>query len=153
MSLKACFFGVALFAAAVGLVGCQHRGASSPTAAAIPFVEVILRDVHPLWGGRFVRLRADGSLFVRIVAPGGETTEHTSQVPPEQVAKLAALLETHRFGEIEVPDRPGLPDEARPEIEVVWRSGERTVVAKWAGDAHPDFDAVYEWLVRLAETP
>ncbi len=153
MSIKTWFLGIALLAAAVRLGGCQQQATPSPIPAAVPFVEVILRDVHPLWGGRFVRLGADGALFVRVVTPGGKTTEHSSRVSPEQVAELAALLEAHHFREIEIPDRPGLPDEARPEIEVVWRSGERTVVAKWAGDTHPDFDAIYAWLVPLAETP
>jgi hypothetical protein len=54
------------------------------------------------------------------------------------------------FAAIEIPDRPGLPDEAHPTITVWWQSGEHTSAAKWDTDTHPDFDAVYEWLRNLA---
>jgi len=142
---------ISLCALVMGMMGCGSPTSSTPTAAPVPFVEVILRDVHPLWGGREVRVRDDGTLWVRLVRAGGEAEERTAHLSPEEVAALGTLLEAHHFKGIEIPDWPGLPDEARPEIEVRWRSGERTVVAKWAGDVHPDFDAVYEWLLRLAK--
>ncbi|NOX62695.1 MAG: hypothetical protein GXP42_12230 [Chloroflexi bacterium] len=115
------------------------------------FDKVILRDVTVLKGGRVVELQSDGAVEVVIVAPGGKETRYASRVSADKVAELARLLDEHRFTEIEIAFRAPVPDEARPEIEVVWSSGERTVVAKWANDVHPDFDAIYEWLLRLAD--
>lgn len=151
MRRKVWFFGIVLFTAAVGLVGCRRTGPPSPTETAVPFAEVILRDVHPLWGGRNIYLFGDGRLFVQIVARDGQETRYASQVEPAGIEELAELLRRHRFMEMEIEERPGLPDEARPEIEVTWRSGAHSAVAKWAGDAHPDFDAIYTWLLDLAE--
>lgn len=113
---------------------------------------IILRDVQPLWGGRNVYLFGDGRLFVQIVARGAQETRYALRIEPAKVEELADLLREHRFWQIEIEERPGLPDEARPEIEVTWQSGAHKAVAKWANDAHPDFDAIYAWLIELAES-
>lgn len=116
------------------------------------FETIILRDVHALWGGREVKLHSDGALDVRVVAPGGEESRYTARLSPARVIELSNLLEAHRFATIQPPqERAPVPDEARPEIEVVWQSGERTVVAKWANDVHPDFDAIYNWLLQVSD--
>jgi len=112
---------------------------------------VVLRDVQPLWGGRNVYLFGDGRLFVQTVARGAQETRYALQVELAKVEELAELLRQHRFMQIEIKDRPGMPDEARQEIEVTWQSGAHKTVAKWANDTHPDFDAIYTWLTELAE--
>ena len=125
---------------------------ATPTSQETPsFKTVILRDVQVLRGGRVVELRSDGALDVRLVAPGGKETRYAGQVSPEKVVELSNLLEEHHFATIVTQERAPVPDEARPEIEVVWQSGERTVVGKWANDVHPDFDAIYNWLVQLSD--
>jgi hypothetical protein len=48
-----------------------------------------------------------------------------------------------------MPDRNGIPDEARPSLLFVTRLGQRVHLSKWARDAHPDFDAVYRYLRTL----
>ena len=110
------------------------------------------RDGQPLGGGRNVYRVGDGRLFVRIVARGAQETRYARRVEPAKVEELADLLREHRFMQIEIEERPGFPDEARPEIEVTWQSGESKTVAKWAGDVHLDFDAIYDWLIELAES-
>jgi hypothetical protein len=116
---------------------------------ASPFSQIVLKDVQPLWGGRNLYLWHDGSLYIQIVEQGQEN-RYATQITPEQVAELDSLLHEHNFAAIEIPDRPGLPDEAHPTITVWWQSGEHTSAAKWDTDTHPDFDAVYEWLRNLA---
>ena len=64
--------------------------------------------------------------------------------------ELKALLAKHALKEIRIPDRPGVPDEARPTL--IWRTEKDVVkVAKWAGQKDADFDAVYAWLLKRAE--
>jgi len=127
-------------------------GPSQAPAQDTPLELVILRDVQPLWGGRNIYLLGDGRLFVQIVARGAQETRYALRVEPAKVEELASLLCEHRFMQIEIEDRPGMPDEARPEIEVTWQSGAHKAVAKWANDTHPDFDVIYAWLIELAES-
>jgi hypothetical protein len=117
-----------------------------------PLELVVLRDVHPLWGGRNVYLMGDGALYVQLVEKGQQETRYALRLAPAKVAELEDLLREHRFTRIETEDRPGQPDEARPVIEVRWQSGESKTVAKWANDVHPNFDAIYDWLIELAES-
>jgi len=147
--LKALVLAALFLAAGAVLGGCGSPGQAPPEDTSLK--SVVLRDVHPLWGGRNVYLFGDGRLFVQIVARGGQETRYALQVEAARVEELAELLRQHRFMEIEIEDRPGMPDEARPEIEVTWQSGAHKTVAKWANDTHPDFDAIYAWLVELAE--
>ena len=138
-----------LLSLSLALSACAMPG---PVGQDAPnFQKVILRDVQALRGGRVVTLESDGALDVRIVAPGGAETHATFLVSPAKASELSKLLEEHHFSEIEIEFRAPVPDEARPEIEVVWSSGRRTVVAKWANDVHPDFDAVYNWLLELSD--
>ena len=136
-------------AAAGALVACA--AASTATQDATSFQKVILRDVTVLRGGRVVEVQSDGAVEVTIVAPGGKETHYAMQISREKVAELANLLAEHHFNDIEIEFRAPVPDEARPEIEVVWATGESVVKAKWANDVHPDFDAIYQWLLQLAE--
>ena len=141
---------IALFLTVGAALGGCRPSVENPVQGA-SLKQVVLQDVHPLWGGRNLYLFGDGKLFVQMVERGGEETRYALQVEPARVEELARLLAEHRFMEIEIEDRPGLPDEARPEIDVVWQSGAHKTVAKWANDTHPDFDAIYAWLLELAE--
>jgi len=147
--LKAVALAVLLLAGGAVLSGCGGPGWAPTEDTSLK--SVVLHDVHPLWGGRNVYLFGDGRLFVQIVARGARETRYEVRVEPARVEELTELLRQHRFMEMEIEDRPGLPDEARPEIEVTWQSGAHKAIAKWANDAHPDFDSIYAWLVELAE--
>ena len=131
------------------LSGCGTQIATPAQDASLE--SVVLRDVHPLWGGRNVYLFGDVRLFVQLVGRGGQEARYALQVEPATVEELASLLREHHFMQIEIEERPGLPDEARPEIEVTWRSGAHKALAKWANDVHPDFDAIYARLIEFAE--
>lgn len=105
-----------------------------------------LRDVQGLWGGRDVWIGADGAAHVRVVDRGAET-RFQGKVP---IDALQALLAKHDLRAIRIPDRPGVPDEARPVL--ILRTEKDVVrVAKWAGQKDADFDALYGWLLTQAE--
>ncbi len=70
---------------------------------------------------------------------------------PEQLAEVEALLAKHQFATIQIDDRPGVPDEARPTKPVVTASGQTTEIAKWANDSHPGFDAIYQGLLAIVD--
>ena len=68
------------------------------------------------------------------------------------VQQLEALLAEHKFPQISIPSRPGIPDEARPQIRVRWPDGQEVTKEKWANDKHVGFDAVYAWLRQKASS-
>ena len=105
-----------------------------------------LRDVQGLHGGHDVWIAADGTAHVRTVDRGFEK-RFKGTVP---IDDLQALLAKHDLKKIRIPDRPGVPDEARPTL--IRRTDKDVVkVAKWAGQKDADFDAVYAWLLKRAE--
>jgi hypothetical protein len=119
--------------------------------------QVILLDVQGLWGGTELWVSEAGKgvcRFVRAPAKGEsglQEARYAFDLSKEQRAALCALLDEHRFFEMETADRPGVPDEARPVIFV--KSGGRArTVGKWANDRHQDFDPVYEFLLKIAES-
>jgi hypothetical protein len=64
---------------------------------------------------------------------------------------VGELVADRGFFKIEIPNRPGVPDEARPTITVRLADGTEKSVAKWANDKHADFDAIYKHLLSLCD--
>jgi len=126
-----------------------------PTERAI-FDRVILLDVQGLFGGRDLWIAADGEAHGRIVRPPGQgqsslqETRFCLTVPAAEMGELRRLLERHDVGAIQTQSRCGVPDEARP-VLCVQCGGEIRAVGKWANDAHPRFDAIYRFLIRISE--
>ena len=105
-----------------------------------------LRDVQGLYGGRDVWIAADGGCHVRTVEVGVEK-RYAGKI---QIDDLKALLAKHDLKKIRIPERPGIPDEARPTL--IWRAEKDVVkVAKWDGQSDVDFDAIYGWLLKQAK--
>jgi hypothetical protein len=131
----------------------SHWAATRPAAGPADFTWLILRDVQGLHGGRNVYLRENGTVVVQGVSPTG-TGLHERRfefaLSEQQSGELQQLLVRHPPGKIRLPARPGIPDQARPEITLVTRDGAVTTVAKWDDDRHPDFDALYGYFLRLA---
>jgi hypothetical protein len=65
---------------------------------------------------------------------------------------LSQIIKNHSFLEIFIPQRSGLPDEARPTILLELSSGKSLIVSKWANDRYEDFDAVYHKLLEVVES-
>jgi hypothetical protein len=113
---------------------------------------VELRDVQGLFGGRDVRIDASGHVQVKIVQPGENglmERVYVSQIPRGRFGQFEQILDAHDFFSMETPDRDGVPDETRPAVTVTLASGFHRTVAKWAGDEHEDFDAIYAMLLDL----
>lgn len=126
-----------------------------PLAELPQFQRIVLRDVQGLEGGRNVYVRADGAVDVQVVTPtetGLHERRYAFNLKAADLKVLLSLLEKHPLAKVCVPQRPGIPDKARPEIALHRSGGGITTVAKWEDDRHPDFDAIYIHLLTLAET-
>jgi hypothetical protein len=115
---------------------------------------VMLKDVHPLHGGRNVYLRGDGTGFCQVVnwqtkASNLYERRYRIAVSHDWMLRLAHLMRSAAFSSLSFPARPGVPDEAKPAISVAFFSGTTLHVSKWANDTYPAFDQIYE--VLLAE--
>ncbi len=134
----------------LGSLACtpQDRSATPPPPDSL--ASVALYDVQGLYGGRNLYLTGEGTLLVSTVTPGLREQRHRLQLPAADVAALERLLfDAHPIGAIAIPERMGVPDEARPALRVTTRAGAEREVAKWANDVHEDFDALYRALLAL----
>jgi len=110
-----------------------------------------LHDVQGLWGGRDVYVRGDGAAGVQTVSEAREARRVTLTLPPERARALLRLAAEVDVLGAEVPDRPGVPDEARPTLVVVDAAGRRRSIAKWDNDPVPAFDRVRTALLALEQ--
>jgi hypothetical protein len=115
-----------------------------------PAVRLALRDVHGLWGGHALELDGGGRGEVSVVDAGGRARRYPLALDPARAAALFDLLIAHDIVALTFPARPGLPDEARPEIRITNPAGEVRAIAKWANDKDPAFEAIYQALLALA---
>lgn len=123
-----------------------------PTAELPHFERLMLRDVQGLEGGRNVYVAADGSVTVQVVTPtetGLAEKRYEFQLSDDQRKALLKLLDQHPLAKVRIPMPPGIPDQARPEITLQRSGGRITTVAKWDDQRHPDFDAIYAYLLGL----
>jgi hypothetical protein len=134
--------------------GCG--GAANP--GPVPLAEVVLHDVQPLHGGQDLWVGADGAAFAQVVgppkrpeAPGLWASRYRLRLTPAQVCELERLVGAHDFFHVRTAGRPGIPDEPRPLIYVRSKADAAAAAMKWAGDRHPDFDPVYEYLLGLLD--
>jgi hypothetical protein len=155
--------------AAVLLVSCQKDGMpasnrtasvesaspakeSMPTSTHTAAVEsVSLQDVQTLFGGQNLWLSSNGKVIAQVVEPGLKEKRYELTLASDEVAELEQLLAKHDFAKIQLKERSGRPDEARPTISVTTADEKTTEVAKWAGDAHPGFDAIYAQLMAIVD--
>jgi hypothetical protein len=113
-----------------------------------------LRDVQGLHGGQNVTVFHDGRVIVQVVTPTA-TALHERRfemlLMQAQLAALQQLLIQHPVSQIQIPLRPGIPDQARPEITLALPDGSVFSVAKWDDERHPDFDALYSYLLEYVQ--
>ena len=119
--------------------------------------QIVLLDVQGLWGGRHLWISLDSNAVCRFVGPpkegesGLQETRYEFAVPEEQLSSLFELITKHSFFLIRTKDRYGVPDEARPAI-FVKSEAKFNAVGKWANDEHKDFDPIYKFLLKIAES-
>lgn len=135
------------------IVGCQTKGEINMKSDHLE--KFVLRDVQGLHGGSSFYLK-EGIAIVQIVKRGEinqglQEKRYSLDISPKEIQKLERLISQHRFFEIEIPQRLGVPDEARPTITVTLASGESKTVSKWFNDRHPDFDVIYGHILDLTK--
>jgi hypothetical protein len=144
---------------AIGLVMTMavHAGADEPSTADFLGPETTwgrarleLRDVHGLWGGTDVVVEGSGRVVVRVVERTREERRYETTIPVgEAVALLRRAVEADLL-RVAPPQRPGVPDEARPMLVVRNARGLGRSVLKWENDQVPRFDGVRAALTELA---
>lgn len=117
---------------------------------------IVLSDVQGLFGGQDLWALRDGTAFVQFAGHSpdhGElwSSRYRFRVTASQWKEVERLVGVHKFATIKTPQRPGVPDEARPDITLLTQSGTRVTISKWANDKVPDFDAVYNYLLELTQ--
>ena len=144
-----------LFVSTFAIVALQIA-CSNKLAVEFPYKQIVLLNVQGLYGGVDVWISETGEVVCRKVIPpkegeeGLQETRYAFSLSKAQNQKLAKLLGEHDFFTIKTKDRYGVPDEARPAIHV--RSADAShAVAKWAGDRHEDFEAIYSALWEVVE--
>jgi hypothetical protein len=123
----------------------------------VPLKSFILHDVQGLFGGQALWASEDGTAFVQLVGRppakqrGLWEKRYKIKLTAEQWAEVERLVGAQRFLTLHVPERTGEPDEARPSIVVVTKSGKTAKAQKWANDKHAGFDLVYNYLLSLCK--
>ncbi|MCX5683629.1 MAG: hypothetical protein NT049_08095 [Planctomycetota bacterium] len=115
-----------------------------------PKCKVALRDIQGLMGGQDVYLDGSGDCIVRIAAKGNEK-RFSLKLAQEEVAAVRRMCIRSDLADMKIKERPGVPDEAHPEISLTSAAGETRKVAKWANDKVPAFDKVYAVLVGISK--
>ncbi len=115
------------------------------------FKEVHLMDVQGLFGGHNLFIRNDGSLFLQVVRHSNRglvDRRFKGKLEAEEIERLSLLMQSVDFENMSIPDRMGVPDEARPTI-IVFKENRIISKAKWANDFHEGFDKIYGFLKRI----
>jgi hypothetical protein len=115
----------------------------------------VLLDVQGLWGGRNLWIDEDGNATAQLVTPGQgggpglHEKRYRRQIPAEDLAEAERLVGAHRFLDLRLSPRPGVPDESHPEIAVIAKDGRHAAVMKWQGEKQPRFDPLYGHLLAV----
>jgi len=142
------------FLGAAALWSCD----APPSNPQVPLLECALLDVQGLWGGRNLWIREDGSAVLQVVTPpppgksGLWEKRYEFKVDRERWSCFETLVGLHDFLDLKIRERPGVPDEARPTIRVVPKSGPAVEVCKWANDKEPRFDPLYQFLLGICRS-
>jgi len=107
--------------------------------------------VQPLFGGQDVYLDGSGDCILRAVDKGLQEKRYRLKLAAEESQALRRMCIRADLAYLEVKERPGVPDEAHPEISLTSAAGETRKVAKWANDKVPAFDKVYALLAGMAK--
>jgi hypothetical protein len=115
-----------------------------------------LQDVQGLFGGQNLWVGPDSIAYVQLVGhKAGEyglwETRYRTRLTEKQWSRMESLVGEHHFLTLKTSRRPGVPDEARPVITIVQRTGDSTAVGKWANEKNREFDPIYSFLLDLCQ--
>lgn len=156
LRISALLFAIGLMSL-TGIVGAHNTSQPTELKNVGHVDQIILRDVHPFYGGQKLYLARDGTGFCQLVSrrPGVSTffeKRYRITVPAEAMQKLLRLMSEHSFMNIASSVRPGVPDSARPKISARFTSGKWVSVDRWIHDNDPDFDAIYQTLLEIVRS-
>jgi hypothetical protein len=117
-----------------------------------PLARVVLKSVHPLYGGWSVWLRGDGKLLAIKVARGGFMAKRFEALAtPEEMAGLEGMLESSKFWDLPPPTlkQPPMPDETWVEMYAELKSGIKASVGKFARQKSRRFDPIQQAVMTL----
>lgn len=112
-----------------------------------------LEEFHAERGEFKIIVSGAGFVMVRAAYPNGEETQADLDLGLEEIQRLFTACVEHDLLSIQPSERDGSTEEAWQEITLVNVLGDRQTVSRWSGEPQPDFEAVYEELVCLKNTP
>lgn len=112
-----------------------------------------LKDVQGLFGGRNIYINSQGMVWVQVVDKNRMEKRFQFQMNPQKLNEINLILSKNNYLKFKTNQRMGVPDEAYPVLKVLLTTGEINEVGKWAGDEHPQFDAIYNWLILKVVPP
>jgi hypothetical protein len=118
---------------------------------------ILLHDVQGLFGGCALWVGEDRTAFIQVVdrpptgASGVWEKRYKKKLTDDHWAAIERLVGAHNLLTVKMPERLGVPDEARPIIIFLTRSGTTVKLRKWINDKHPDFDPVYTYLLGICQ--
>ena len=117
----------------------------------MPLKQSSLIDIQPLFGGQNLFLNSNGDIIAEIVRMREKIKckRYKFNVPKSKINEFKDLLNEHNFPKIDIPERAGVPDEARPKIKIILNDGSKWTKSKWANDKHEDFDKIYGWMLNI----
>lgn len=118
-------------------------------------IQIELKDVQGLYGGRNMFISGSGEVVVEIVKPNPPksllTHKYQFMLSDSEINRLINMFIEKDFLTIIVSNRKGIPDESKPEIKLKNANGEGHSVAIWAGDLEENkrFADIYQELLMI----
>lgn len=118
-------------------------------------IRIELKDIQGLWGGRNIFIIGSGKTIIQIVNPDSEKglglfeKRYTLSLDDYEIKGLIDTFIKNDFVTIKLNDRPGVPDEAKPEIILINSRGEYREVSKWQNDKNERFDMIYQQILEI----
>lgn len=112
--------------------------------------EIILEDVQALHGGIKLQIRGTGYTVITICQPKQGDRRYWFYLNKKELKAVFNQFIQQDFVTLKPGERPGIPDEARPQITLINHRGERHSIAKWAGVKDKRFDKLYNALNKIA---
>lgn len=112
-------------------------------------ISIELRDLQGLFGGSEIVIRKDNQVLITSIK-NGKAACRTGKISFSETIKKLKLGQLNHYVE---KQRMGSPDEAKPTIRMYYEDGLIKEYSKWHNEKDAYFDAVYETMLELENTP
>ncbi len=121
-------------------------------AYAANYAKIELRDIQGMFGGQELTLRENGEVITSIVKPFKNRLYEKRYSGRLNFPETVSALDLPQLERYKETLREGMPDESRPTICVVMKTGNVLNYAKWAEESDEYFDRVYKRLLKLVRS-